>query len=223
MNNYEEIIATNALFKHLTASEFKILLEPDACIIGHYKKNTIIMQEGDVCVSIGFIIEGSLSVQQLSPSGELMDIQIFHTGDCFGPALMYASQPIYPYTLMTLTKTRILYIPFSRIDALLNSNPAFCKEYIIFLSNRVNAFQQKIRLLSQKDVRSRLILYFSGIFDFSKGTTFQLLHTKTEIAELLGVARPSLSRELKKMQLDGLLLVNHNIITILKPELFYFI
>ena len=181
------------------------------------------MQEGDACVTIGFLTEGSLSVQQLSPTGELVDIQIFHTGDCFGPALMYSSRPVYPYTLMTLSKTSILYIPFSRIDALLNSSPAFCKKYITFLSDRVNSFQQKIRLLSQKDVRSRLILYFSDIFDFSKDNTFLLSHTKTEIAELLGVARPSLSRELKKMQSDGLLIVNHNLITILKPEVFNFI
>lgn len=220
MNIYIKKIKNNPLFQNLTEQDFNILLEPDSCIVGRYEKKTVIMHEGELCRSIGFILDGALSVQQLSPSGELINIQIFHQGDCFGPALLYAKMPCYPYTLVTSVPTNVLYIPFSQIETLLKTSMTFNKNYIAFLSNRISIFQKKIRILSEKEVRSRLILYFSYEFSKAKETSFLLNHTKTEIADMIGVARPSVSRELKHMQEDGLIIMERNLITIKEPNIF---
>lgn len=220
MDTYIEKMVKNKLFRNLTEQDFKILLEPGTCIMGQYMKNAIITQENDPCRSIGFILEGKLSVQQLSHSGEMIKIQTFRQGNCFGLALLYSSRSVYPYTLIASAGTSILYIPFSQVEALLETSFVFNKNYIAFLSDRVHMFQKKIRILSQKEVRSRLILYLSGESGKCGNLSFKLPHSKTEIADLIGVARPSVSRELRHMQEDGLMGLDKDIITIKKPEAF---
>jgi CRP-like cAMP-binding protein len=220
VNTYSGILRKNRLFQDLSEQDFRTLLEPDICILGHYVKNTVIAQEKEPCRSICFIMEGSLSFQQISATGEMTKIQVFHSGECFGFVLFFSSQPVYPYTIVTSAATKILYIPFEKIKALLDTSPAFNANCMIFLADTVQMFQRKIKILSQKDVRTKLIVYFAGVASRAEALSFQLPHTKTEIADLIGVARPSVSRELKHMQEAGLIALERNVVTLKKPEAF---
>ena len=222
MINFIEKLKKNELFGNLSIEDYKIALDPDSCIIGHYKKNAVIMQENEPCRSVGYIVEGALSVQQLSPSGETVKIEMLKQGDCFGPALLFSPKPFYPYTLITSKSTIIAYIQFFQIEELIKKSDAFSKNYIQLLSGRILTFQHKIRILSQNDVRSRLILYFSEELEKTGKPSFQLVNSKAEIADLIGVARPSVSRELKRMQEDHLIAVDRDTVTIIKTQLFHF-
>lgn len=215
-----EKLLKNELFKDLTLKELTSILEPDSCIIGCYKKNAIIMQQNDPCTSIGFILEGGLSIEQLSLSSETIKIRMFKKGDCFGEALLFSPKPFYPYTLITSADTVILYIPFSQVERMLKKSCAFNASYIASLSNRIITFRNKILILSQKSVRAKLILYLSNESMKAGSLSFKLKHSKTAIADLIGVARPSVSRELNHMQSDKLLSVDLNFITIKRPEIF---
>jgi CRP-like cAMP-binding protein len=88
------------------------------------------------------------------------------------------------------------------------------------LSNQIIVFKQKIEILHQKDVRSRLILYLSLLYEKKCTPFFYLPHRKTEIASLIGVARPSVSREFSNMETDGLIKLEGTYITLLHPSLF---
>lgn len=220
MDVFIERLLKNELFKTLTLQELTLILEPDSCIIGRYKKNAIIMQQNDPCTSIGFILEGALYIEQLSSSSETIKIRMFKKGDCFGEALLFSPEPLYPYTLITSADTVILYIPFSQIERMLKKSFTFNTNYITSLSNRIITFRKKILILSQKSVRARLILYLSNEAMKAGSLSFKLTHSKTAIADLIGVARPSVSREIKHMQLDQLLNIDKNIVTIKKPQYF---
>lgn len=222
MNTYLEIITKNSLFSNLSEQDIRTLIESETSIIGRYKKNTVIMQEGELCHSIGFVLDGTLSVQQLSPCGKLINIQILPCGECFGLAFVYSPLPVYQYTLVTAEAASILYIPFARIEKLLEKSTVFCKNYITFLTHKVIFFQNKVRIFSQKDVRSRLILYLSAEFASSQNPAFKLRHSKTEIADLIGVARPSVPRELMHMQQDGLIDMQKGFVTLQRPDVFSF-
>ncbi len=83
-------------------------------------------------------------------------------------------------------------------------------------------FKNKIQMLHLKDVRSKLIFFLSMEYRNIGLATFKLPHTQGDIAEIIGVARPSVSRELKKMVDDQLILLSGHHITLLQPELFRF-
>ena len=128
---------------------------------------------------------------------------------------------LYEVITVTTTSCQILYIPFYEIRQLLKFSPVFNENYIAFLSSRVMNFKEKLKMLQYKDVRSRIIYYLSKEFKKANSTDIVLQHSKIEIANILGIARPSLSRELKHMYDENILQVNGNKITLLKPELFF--
>ena len=77
------------LFNGLSACDLERLIDFDSCILGKYTKNTLIIQEFDNCKSIRFILEGSLSVQQLSPTGDSITLNVLKQGDSFGEGLLF--------------------------------------------------------------------------------------------------------------------------------------
>lgn len=215
-----KLLLNHSMFKNLELSTILELIDFDLCILGNYKKGSLIVQQGDPCTSIGFVLSGILAFHQLTPTGEVLTIKLFEANDAFGPALYSSVCPKYPFTLITIKDSRVLYIPFDQIRILLKSNSTFNDNFIAFLSSRVLNFKEKLQMLQYKDVRSRLMLYLSIEFKIGGLPTFKLQHSKSAIADIIGVARPSVSRELKNMTNDQLLIASGQMITLLKPELF---
>lgn len=213
-------LLNNPLFKNISYELILYLLDLDQCILGDYKKGSLIVQEGEVCASIGFILSGTLISQQLTPTGEVLTLKMFQSNDAFGAALYSVENATYPFTLMTLKNSQVLYIPFEQINKLLESSQEFNKNFIAFLSSRVMTFKEKLQMLQYKNVRSKLMLYLSNEYKTYRTTTFKLSHTKVTIADMIGVARPSVSRELKNMEKDQLIKLTGQTITLQKPELF---
>jgi len=213
-------LLTNPLFKNFDEDMLRKHIDFDQCIFGNYKKGTLIVQEEDPCTAIGFVLSGILAIQQLSPTGEVLTIRLFDSNDAFGTALYSSENPKYPFTLVTLKNSQVLYISFQQIRELLHRNLIFNQNFISFLSSRVLDFKEKLQMMQHKDVRSRLMIYLSNEFKSSGTATFKLQHSKSAISDIIGVARPSVSRELKSMTMDHLIIVTGQIVTLLKPELF---
>lgn len=220
MESYIEVLRKSRLFQHMSKTELHAWLEPGACTLGRYGKHVIIAQENEPCRCVGFIIEGILSVQQITVSGEMIKIHVFRAGECFGFTQLFSARPKYPYTFITSSAASVLYVSFEKLRALFDTSPSFRTNCLFLFSDTVHMFQNKLRILSQKDVRSKLIIYFSGILSHAETQNFMLPRSKTEVADMLGVARPSLSRELKRMQQDGLISLAGRLVVIKMPEKF---
>ncbi|KOA19295.1 global nitrogen regulator [Clostridium homopropionicum DSM 5847] len=215
-----KLLLNSPLFKDFQLNSLLEIIDLDNCIIGNYKKGTLIAQEGEPCTSIGFILTGILAIQQLTPSGEVFTLKIIESSDAFGTTLYSAINPKYPFTFVTIKDSKVLYIPFDKIRKLLRTSQTFNDNFIVFLSSRVITFKEKLQMFQYKDVRSKLMLYLSNEYKACSVTTFKFQHSKVEIADIIGVARPSVSRELKNMVNDHLIQISGQTITLLKPELF---
>lgn len=220
MNIDLEKLRKNALFKNLTAGEIRDFLDLEKCSQLVYEKDSMVVVEKDLCANIGFVIDGNLTIQQYSRNGEAMTIDTFKAGDCFGAPLLFTSEPLYPFTLGTLSKSTVLFVPFEEMHRMLKENQTLNFNYLTFLSRHIVVLKNKVKVLSHNDVRSRLMIYLSEEMEIAGSTTFKLRHKKTEIGEILKVARPSISRELSNMEKDALLTLNRNVVTILAPEEF---
>ena len=64
-----------------------------------------------------------------------------------------------------------------------------------------------MRILSQKSLRDRVYIYLSSLPKDKNGYV-KIPFTQTALAEYLGVNRSALSRELGRMQNEGLLVID---------------
>lgn len=215
-----ENLKKNSLFRNMSEEEIRRILDLSSCIQETYEKDTIVIEEGESCDTIGFVLEGTLTIQQYGRSGDALTINIFRHGDCFGAPLLFTSRAKYPFTLVTSTRSTVLFIPFRLMKSMLDESKTFNLNYLTFLSNHIFVLKNKIKILAHNDVRSRLMIYFSREIEIAGSTIFRMRHKKTEIGEIIKVARPSVSRELSNMERDGLLKIDSNEVTILAPEEF---
>jgi|GEM_PF-609727 len=210
----------NPLFEGIDYESFTQNFTVEKLKIFHYPKGTIIVQENEKCASIGFILDGLLTAQQLAQDGKILTINSFGTNKSFGAALYSLPDSIYPFNIYAQADSHVVYIPFSDIKRFLDSSTTFSNNFIHFLSERIYAFSNKIQLLQYNDVRSRLIKYLSNESKELGSTTFELRHTKVAISNVIGVARPSVSRELKNMAEDQLIKISGRNVELLNTSVF---
>lgn len=218
MLQYIEEILESSLFTGISRDELASILEFDSCNLVKYRRNALVVQESEKCSSIGLLLEGDLSIQQLSDAGDTIILNYISKGESFGEGVLLSRDPFYRFSILSLSNSVVMFIPLEQIKKLLEESSIFKTNYITFLSDRLQLMKSKISILSRKDVRSRLLIYLSGESRKAGSPSFRLQHTRTEIAEQLGVARPSIPRELKRMQKDRLINLQGREVTILKPD-----
>lgn len=219
MQQYAKLLIGNELFRGLSAVEIERLIDLDACAAKRYAKNQLVVQEYDPCDSIGLLLDGSLALQRLSPGGEVKTIQALAAGNCFGEGLLFAAKAQYPFNIVTTANALVLSLPFVRVRKMLADCTVFCTNYLALLSNRLVLLTGEIQVLAHKNARARLSIYLASESRKSGKLSFILQHNRTEIAEWIGMERPSVSRELSRMQREGIIAIERNKITILKPEI----
>ena len=73
---------------------------------------------------------------------------------------------------------------------------------------------KKIAMHSQRTLRDNLMDYLLSLSIEQKSKTIILPNSKKQLADYLGVQRPSLFREFKKLKEEGILEINNRIITL---------
>ena len=86
------------------------------------------------------------------------------------------------------------------------------------LSNKILMLNNKLKNLSYETLRQKITSLLLESYHVNRKTLFQINSSRKEMAESLGVPRPSLSRELINMKKDGLIDFHKNAFKILNLE-----
>jgi CRP-like cAMP-binding protein len=201
MDNFISVIQNIDLFKFIKPDDLKNLFKN-----GSY-------------ISLDIILQGTVAVQKIDSSGNVLNIYDFTIGEVLGGNLIFSKKNKYPMTLITKTYSEILHIKRSLILELCKSNINFLKEFLSLLSDKTLMLTEKIKSLTMKTIRQCIIEFLLYETYSQKSATIKLNISKKDLAERFGVQRTSLSRELNKMRQDNLISYNANYITILDLDL----
>lgn len=205
----------SVLFKSLSEEEIQSMLANCNYNIFTYNKNDILALEGDKIESIGIVLEGTVEVQKLFPSGNSVTISKLHSGEIFGEAVIFSDFHAYPATIQASSKCKVFFISRKDILSLCHENIEFLTNFMGQLSNKILMLNKKITLLSYKSIREKVAHFILTQYKIHKSNNIVLKMTKKEIAENLGIPRPSFSRELINMKEDNIIDFNKNEITII--------
>ncbi len=195
-------------------------LDCGQCIPGRYQKNTLVAREGDACNGIAVLTDGEITVRQLMENGEELVVGRLSAGDAFGMGVLFAEKPRIPYTLLALRPTEVIYVPREQVEALLDQSAEFRRRYLRRLSDGVLWMKDRLHLLFLRDARSRILFYLSLQANYYQSLSFPLRMSVTELAGAVGMARPTVSRELSRLQAERVVSLSSRNAVILQPELF---
>ena len=105
-------------------------------------------------------------------------------------------------------------IPGTEFLKLLQLNAQLLKNYLHSISTRVQFLSQKLHFLSFKTIKEKVahfLLQTAG----DQFHSFELKNTQQQLADLFGVARPSLARVFSEMQKEKLIKIEKKTVTLL--------
>lgn len=216
MNEFEKLIENTIILSPLPSEIIKSCIQNKAFKINSYKKNCIIHFVGDTCNQLEIILKGTVVVERIDESGDLLTIAEFHQDDILGGNLLFSNSPYYPMTTTTKEESIILVIDKNLLFNLLSEFPSFLRVYLEFVSDHTFILGDKIKHYVNKTIRECIINYLTYESKLQNCNQIRLGISKKELADRIGVQRTSLSRELSKMRDEGIIDYDRNSITLIK-------
>lgn len=217
----EEIIKTikkNQLFIGLSDESIRNVLKEIKYYIKTYSKGEIIAHEDDECKSLALVLFGTVEIQRLYSNGKYIVLSRLLQGDVFGEALVFSKSKTYPATVIALNECKMLFINKEDVLKICSYEEKVLENFISLLSDKVFILNSKIKSISFKSLRQKVINYILNEIKDQKSNSIILNNTKEEIASLLGIPRPSLSRELISLRDLGYIEFDRKIIRVLDVE-----
>lgn len=167
------------------------------------KQNQILFHEGEECKSIFIIIEGQITILNYSLNGNEEIISILNKNDVFGNALIFSNNNHYLGEIIATKPTKLAIINKNELLFFLQNNKSFLECYINLIAEKTIKFTIKTKLLSHKNIRSRIIYYLEiNNYSIKKNISF--------LAKELVLPRPSVSREISKMINEDIIYIKNN-------------
>lgn len=207
-------LSRTELFYGILEDEIERVL---SCLDAHersYKNKEVVFRAGSHIKEIGLIEEGSVNIVEYDYWGNKSILGNIKKGDVFG--LSYAAIPGRQLQSQVVDNEacRILFL---NIEMILNVYPTACPFHSKLIYNLFKisahknlAIHQRMKHISAKTIRDKLISYLSSQAFEHGGPSFTILFNRQQLSEYLGVDRSALSNELSKMQKDGLLVYDKN-------------
>jgi len=219
-------LVKSEFFKNVEIEKIEKILSHVRYYEKSYSKGEVIANEEEKCSSIGLIIKGMIQIERLYSNGKSITLQRLKAGDVFGEALVFSSTGNYPATVESVENTTIIFINKDEILKLCLKEPEILENFMTLLSDKVFMLNAKIKSISFKSLKQRVINYIIEKSRVQNSLTIKLKESKETIAAYLGIPRPSLSRELIKLREDNLISFSRDEIVILnledlEEELFY--
>lgn len=209
-----DLIKGNKFFQNLSRKEINSYLNDGSFKICTYGKNNIIHFSGDQCLKLEIMLSGKLNVERIDEKGNLMIIAEFFDGDIVGGHLLFSKNPYYPMNITAKQPSVLLSISKDRLFSLFSDNQSFLRDYLELLSDNVLILRDKLNHYMNRTIREVIMNYLQNERKKHHSERIELNMTKKSLAEKMGVQRTSLSRELAKMQKDGLIVYDKKSITL---------
>lgn len=194
--------------------EYEVFLKTGKAKLTTYAKNQIIALQGELCRTLDIIIDGSVSLQNLDEEGRLFKAQILKTGDSLGTTLLFGKNNTYPMQVVAQSSCTILHLKKELVLELCKQREDILIAIIEIISDRAHMLGTMVNRISTLSLRDSLLAYLNRLTFEQQSNTIKLPITKKELAERLGFARTSVSRELAKLRDEGILSVEGKVITL---------
>ena len=176
----------------------------------HYDSNQVVFNEGNICNGIGVVIEGEILIKTFTYNEKEEIITVIKEKNFFGQYLLFSNNNKYLGLGVTTRKTKIAYISKNNLLTLLSINKSFLEAYMKVICDEAVKIKQQAKLLAHKNIRDR-IMYYLMTNQIDKKV---YIKSVTNLSNVLSIPRPSISRELTNMEIDGLIIKNGKYINI---------
>lgn len=215
--NVVTALGAASLFSNLSPEELRLLAAH--AVRKRYSQGELIFSEGDPCKGLHIIATGKLRIFKSSASGREQVLAVE------GPGGSVAELPVfdggsYPASVSAVEDSQILFISRGDFRSFCLAHPEVALKMLAVVGARLRRLVGIIEELSFTTVRQRLASVLVRLAQTSahrsdRGIDIQLPGTHQDLAHQLGTVRELVSRNLMRLQAEGLIEVEARNIVIL--------
>jgi len=180
-----------------------------------YRKNVIVVNEGDDTDSLYVLLSGRVKVFCTGDDGREVVLDTMQAGDYFGELVLDGG--LRSASVMTLENARLFVIPHADVEGLLAANPHFARNILQRLIARVRSLTAKVRDLALKDVYGRFVRFVQeNAVEVDGHRAIPERLTQSDIAARIGGSREMVSRIVRDLTAGGYIAIDAKRIQILK-------
>ena len=216
VNKVGQTLRRVPIFSGLAESELKFLVERAATY--RYSAGELIFSEGETCKGLYVVESGHVRIFKSSAAGREQVLSID------GPGSSIAELPVfdggaYPASAIAVEDATLFFIAQQDFQALCLAHPQVGLKVLRVVGGRLRRLVGIIEELSFSTVRHRLANYLIRLSQQSgkrtaKGTVVSLPVNNQELASQIGTVRELVSRNLSRMQAEGMLKIDGREVTL---------
>lgn len=216
-SKHKKIMRKAMLFQGINDKEYDTLISCLSPQIKLFSKNEILLLTGSSINHVGIVLSGTASAYLEHANGNKTLISNLAPMSVLGEVLASTRAHLSPVTVYAASDLMVAFIEREKIYAMCQ---AACSAHRKFSQNILKSIGDKyfylfdrIAILREKTLRAKITAYLYSLSENGKITTVTIPYSKTMLADYLLANRSALSKELRKMEDDGLITVSGRQIT----------
>jgi len=218
-SNHRAALQKAYLFQDIGDEEYACLISCLSPQIKCFSKNETLFFVGDLVEHIGIILSGTAFAYSEHIGGDRTIMSMLTPMKVFGEIIASTSIKQSPVTICAASNVTAAFIRYENVHSMCT---AACMAHRVFIQNLLKVIGDKyfslferINILREKTLRLKIMAYLYSLRGGDERKTVTIPYTKTILADYLLANRSALSKELRKMENDGLITVNSRTIELL--------
>lgn len=206
-----QLLKNTVIFKNMTEQEIGIAFAALQAGEKSYRKGAAILHGGTTTKRMGFVLTGSVTIENNDAWGNRTIIGHAEAGQFFAETYAFLPNKTLLVDVRAKENCRILFLGIGRLHTMINNVELW---QVKLLSNLLDLFGHKNLLLSErsfhtapKTIRGRVLAYLNSVSLQKHSSEFDIPFDRQQLADYLNIERSALSKELGKMQRDGIIAV----------------
>jgi CRP-like cAMP-binding protein len=191
----------------LTGVDSKTLLELFGSLqfqIKTFKRDEVMAMQGDEVNRLMILLEGSARGEMTDFSGHVIKIEDVAAPRPLAGAFLFGTDNHFPVDVLANEPVKVLIIYRNEFLKMLRMNDGILINYLNLVGSKAQFLSRKIKFLSFKTIKGKIAHYLIGLEYDSSGYT-KIPASQQELADLFGVARPSVARAIGDLESEGLI------------------
>lgn len=215
------VLEKSVLFSGVSAADLRNVLEETPHHILCYDKGEIIFHLLEEATRIGIILEGKVEAQKPFPNGSQINVSVRKSGEMIGSAAVFSKNHKYPCDIVALVPVTVMMFRKENLLQMMQKNIRILENLAAEIAAATYMLQQKLELLSYNGIAQKAAFWLLMQARQTGKDIVRIPESMSKWSMLMNVSRPSLHRELKKLQSQGIITYDPSAIKILNFQALY--
>lgn len=206
-------ISSLPLFRGIGVKEYEDMLAGGCVRTADYEKGAVLFRAGQHTGEFCVLLAGEVHVESIDLWGNRIILHSIPAGNAFAETYALCGVPMM-VDVTAVQPSRVLFLRLGPLLADENRQkpwyPTLLRNLTLLFAQKNLAWSDRVFCLSTKGVRSRVMMYLSAQAVKQGSTEFTIPFDRQQLADYLNVERTALSKELGRMQKEGILTFRKN-------------